>query len=113
METNNNNNNTKVPSVRDALAELVACIEIRAKAFDIFSIIDTKTFLDAKAALEQPRKNSEVGTPEEQEIRFDEFCRKYAGDDVVCNSECPLFRHLGHSCALAWGQMPYTESEVK
>lgn len=44
-------------AIREALEEIVANIETRASAFDIFSIIDRKTFLDAKAALAAPARN--------------------------------------------------------
>jgi len=37
--------------LRKALDELVANLEMRASAFDVFSIVDRKVFLDAKAAL--------------------------------------------------------------
>lgn len=37
--------------LREALEELVSNIEMRASAFGIFSIIDRKTFFDAKGAL--------------------------------------------------------------
>lgn len=37
--------------LRKALDELVANLEMRASAFDVFSLVDRKVFLDAKAAL--------------------------------------------------------------
>ena len=46
-------------AIREALEELVANIETRASVFDIFSVIDRKTFLDAKAALAKPPRNCE------------------------------------------------------
>lgn len=44
-------------AIREALEELVANIEMRASTFDIFAIIDRKTFLDAKTALAKPPRN--------------------------------------------------------
>lgn len=44
-------------AMREAMDELVANIEMRASAFGTFSIIDRKTFLDAKAALSAPARN--------------------------------------------------------
>lgn len=41
-------------TIRNALEELVDNIEMRAAVFDMFSIIDKKTWLDAKAALALP-----------------------------------------------------------
>ena len=44
-------------AIRSALEDLVYNIEIRSAAYDIFSIVDKKTWLDAKAALKEPPRN--------------------------------------------------------
>lgn len=44
-------------AIRSALEDLVYNIEIRAAAYDIFSIVDKKTWLGAKAALAEPARN--------------------------------------------------------
>jgi hypothetical protein len=60
----------------------------------------------AKSALAEPLRNCDVGTAEEQELRFMDFCDAY--NDVPC-TKCPVCRST--CCKLAWAQMPY-ESEV-
>ena len=44
-------------AIRNALEDLVYNIEIRSAAYDIFSIVDKKTWLDAKVALAEPARN--------------------------------------------------------
>ena len=56
--------------LREALEELVANIEMRASVFGIFSIIDRKTFLDAKAALAEPPRNCDVYDAKTAEKEF-------------------------------------------
>ena len=43
--------------LREALAELVENIEMRSSTFGLNVIVDTKTYLDAKAALAAPPRN--------------------------------------------------------
>lgn len=57
-----------------------------------------------RAALALPPRNCDVGTPEEQSKRYDEFC-----DIHDCRKDCPLFK--ADSCEFAWAQMPYAEEE--
>lgn len=56
------------------------------------------------SVLAEPLRNCEVGTAEEQAIRFEAYC-----DSHTNCAHCPL---KGQQCVLAWSQMPY-ESEVK
>lgn len=63
-------------------------------------IIASETLEKVDAALSAPARNCDVGTPEEQSKRYDEFC-----DIHDCRSDCPLFK--ADSCELAWAQMPY------
>lgn len=59
-----------------------------------------------------PKRNFEVGTPEEQEERFNSFCSRYGWheiDGLHCSKKCPLYKQ-GDSivlCVLTWGQLPY------
>ena len=66
------------------------------------------------AALAKPPRNCDVGTPEEQEKRYEKFCdsHKWVDDDglYTCSSQCPLYKKL--DCAVHWEQMPY-EAEQK
>jgi hypothetical protein len=43
--------------MREALEELIANIEMRSSTFGLNVMVDTKTFLDAKAALSAPARN--------------------------------------------------------
>ena len=45
--------------LREALEELVANIEMRSSTFGLNVMVDTKTYLDAKAALSVPPRNCE------------------------------------------------------
>ena len=64
------------------------------------------------AALDEPPRNCDVGTPEEQHRRFNKWCGKHGIDgdmDVACAHPdmcCTL-------CALRWAQMPYEEGDTK
>lgn len=65
-----------------------------------------------RAAIAEPIRNCDVGTPEEQSDRFADFCDSHSG----C-SQCPVkslwsFAN-GHkpSCGVLWAQMPYTAQE--
>jgi hypothetical protein len=69
----------------------------------------------ARAALEAPARNCDVGTPKEQAVRKGEYCLRHAPfPDSTCD-DCPLRnyniaqpeRPEGYSCDLAWGQLPY------
>lgn len=51
MESNN------AAALREALEELVANIEMRSSSFGLNVMVDTKTFIDAKAALAKPLRN--------------------------------------------------------
>lgn len=73
-----------------------------------------------KSALAAPLRNCDVGTPDEQAERFENFCLKHIG----CAEEtggrhcvgCPLekaSRNITQKCELYWAQMPYNESEVE
>ena len=65
------------------------------------------------AALAAPARNCDVGTAEEQEDRFFNFCKAHE-----CTMNCPIKKKwnfkCGHkpSCGVIWSQMPY-EAEQK
>jgi hypothetical protein len=76
----------------------------------------------AKAALAAPARNCDVGTAEEQTVRYRKFCssHKYLGSDFshICKGfgkgRCPFFNSRTKSqCELAWAQMPYEEGGAK
>ena len=62
------------------------------------------------AALAEPSRNCDVGTPEEQEKRFSKFCGSNADptdiDGWACDMRCPLYENHP-KCKEAWEQMPY------
>lgn len=64
----------------------------------------------AYTALAEPLRNCDIGTADEQEDRFADFCRKHE-----CTMNCPIKKkwsfRCGHkpSCGVLWSQMPYEE----
>lgn len=66
-----------------------------------------------EAALAEPVKNCDVGTAEEQEKRFHDFCRARHLPRMevssYCAYKCPLEGDT--CCELQWAQMPYVEKE--
>ena len=68
--------------------------------------------MKARAALAAPARNCDVGTEEEQQERFREFCRIHddAGECGIgrTRAKCPCWRGPENpDCALSWAQMPY------
>lgn len=61
----------------------------------------------AKAALALPRRNCDVGTEKEQDLRFVDFCGAYS--KVSC-TKCPVYR--SSCCELAWAQLPYEKEGI-
>lgn len=64
------------------------------------------------AALSEPARNCDVGTAEEQQERFREFCRRHeaAGECGIGSTQakCPCWRGPKNpDCALVWAQMLY------
>lgn len=64
-----------------------------------------------RAALAAPPRQCDVGTAEEQMIRFENFCF------ADCNANCPLYNNpkirTSEGCALAWAQMPSRKEDDK
>jgi len=73
---------------------------------------------EARAALDLPRRNCDVGTPDEQSRRYCKFTDRYNPcsyrGNVRCAEDCPIhikLRQEGHGellCQLEWAQMQYT-----
>lgn len=55
-------------------------------------------------ALSAPPRNCDVGTAEEQDKRYAEFC-----GSTRCG-RCPLYGSDIQYCEIAWGQIPYTDA---
>lgn len=68
----------------------------------------------ACAALAKPPRNCGIGSPDEQERRFKEFCAAYWSINNVDSecAECPLTIN-GAECEFAWAQMPYESQNGK
>jgi hypothetical protein len=60
---------------------------------------------EIKTALALPRRNCDVGTAEEQSVRFYDYCLTNSKDSVFC-LECPLC-NKSEMCEFVWAQMPY------
>ena len=56
-------------------------------------------------ALCAPPRNCDVGTPQEQVARWNDYC------DDVTRGDCPPSAGC-RSCALYWAQMPYESEDV-
>ena len=96
-------NNAKL---REALEELVANIEMRANTIPLNAMVDTKAFLDAKAALSAPPRNCDLGTVEEQIAGFYAFCCTHKVSATDCGT-CPAYKEGDRAaCRLIWAQMP-------
>ena len=103
MEASNN-----VAKLRE-LAEFVAHIDDNGyTSHDVQCAIDK-----ARAAIAAPARNCDVGTAEEQTIRFNKFCldnrteNDFGCGDCKCNSED------SKKCEFLWAQMPYEEGGAK
>lgn len=58
----------------------------------------------ATEALTVPPRNCDVGTPQEQEARWNDYC------DDVTRGDCPPSGGC-KSCALYWAQLPYKSAK--
>ena len=94
METNN--------KLREALMQIYD----RVNSLDENCGVDPVEIRDiSRAALSEPVKNCEVGTPDEQADRFQKFCLSRTQPWHGCDGTCPLL--MSEKCALNWAQMPY------
>lgn len=84
--------------IRSAMRE--GCI----KPCHVYDAVDI--LLDRLA--DKPLRNCDVGSAEEQDERFTEFCNSFDG----CVG-CPFKHQKGVSCSFLWAQMPYKEGGVE
>ena len=111
--------NSNNAAMREAL-NVVHHIAATAKNdFDVFAGIERIRRISV-CALAKPPRNCDVGTPDEQSERFENFCLNHIG----CAEEtggrhclgCPLERatmKATQKCELYWAQMPYEEGDAK
>lgn len=102
-------------AMREALETAKYLLENLRRVSD-YAVRDAIFKIDA--ALSEPPRNCDVGTPEEQQNRFREFCRLHnsRGECGIGRSEaaCPAFHGWRNpDCSLWWAQMPYKEGEVQ
>ena len=88
--------------------------EARKKRYQMFLELSAEFGDTIRSA--NPIRNCDVGTAEEQQNRFREFCRRYEskGECGIGRSKaaCPAFHGCRNpDCSLWWAQMPYTEGE--
>ena len=81
-------------------AALLRVKEARGRDLEYVTLADIDAEVDA--ALAEPPRNCDVGTPEEQSARMAKFCRP------MC-SGCQFNNMEGIECQFAWAQMPYEE----
>lgn len=114
------NNNAKLRAALEKIQDNIyfndidGCIEIVIGEDEL-----DKLFKDALAA---PARNCDVGTAEEQAIRFGDICWKHHVHGF-CVSSCPLFHiaktytglrcHYKCFCFAHWSQMPSKEGGAK
>lgn len=105
METNN--------KLREALGKILWCLEWMFNNTDDKSVQShlIEPIALAKAALAEPPRNCDVGTANEQEVRFDGFCMAHKEIKEPglkdCSDNCPFVKK--GFCDLHWAQMPYEE----
>lgn len=111
---------------REALNQLLGLIDngvlVFSNELDPSEVSNAQYQIDkADEALDEPIRNCEVGTAEEQTKRFREFCsaHKYVSSDfsTICRgfgkNRCPFSSARTKSgCEFAWSQMPY-EGKMK
>ena len=114
METNN--------QLRAVLSDTVGVLESIYEAFSkgtggVYMSDVAESIDNARAVLSASPRNCDVGTAEEQQERFREFCRRHndAGECGIgrTHAKCPCWRgHKNPDCALSWAQMPCEEGEI-
>lgn len=108
---------TPYDQTREAL-EAINCIDTRRLKRLLCELVESDIFdgglinktisavEKATRALSLPRRNCDVGTEEEQAVRFGALCDKYYNDEDTCNEECPLAAlHIIHGfprCQAYW-----------
>lgn len=101
---------------REALKKLVEIIEEKSRCSPLrwySCAFDMLPLKDAKAALDEPVRNCDVGTIGEQADRFHKFCASNSsGIDGMCNPNCPCISVASKiHCLCLWSQMPYKKED--
>ena len=110
MEANN------MKAMREAVVLALSLLDLKEGV--PYKTISQKDIDFIKAALSKPPRNCDVGTEQEQQDRFREFCRHYEseGECGIGRSEaaCPAFQGgRNPDCSLWWAHMPYQKGGAK
>lgn len=100
------NTNEQLRKALDEIAELIigwrVASKIRGEQYQpLRDICDT--------ALSAPPRNCDVGTAEEQTLRYHDYCWIKSNGGMSCG-KCPLNKCKG-LCYFEWGQLPYKDKE--
>ena len=106
MESNNKAMREALESVRRDMWDLMG-----SSSESLCEALALRINKTIRAALAAPPRQCDVGTIEEQELRFLAFCASQEDASTGC-LDCPCFAETGGHCELAWAQMPYNESEA-
>lgn len=64
---------------------------------------------------DKPKRNCDIGSPTEQNKRFEEFCKQHKElklSSYQCSDDCPCLKTLSDTdCEFTWSQMPYKPKE--
>lgn len=95
--------------MREALVKLKQYMryETCSKSFCIDSL-DLDAFKVIDAALTLPRRNCDVGSAKEQNVRFEKYCFEHRTIERCCQ-DCPIKDEP--CCELGWAQLPYEREE--
>ena len=91
--------------MREALVSIKAIIDDEPN--DTPWIDKIKSTIDA--ALSEPIRNCDVGTAEDQEVRFRNYCWNHSSRDKNMECQCTIDTEGRAGCKLEWAQMPYGE----
>ena len=99
-------------------AKLREVLKTVKRYFDGYTVNVPEMRRQVDAALAAPPRNCDVGTEEEQQDRFREFCRHYEnlGECGIGRYEaaCPAFQGgRNPDCSLWWAQRPYEKGDAQ
>ena len=81
--------------------------------FDKYKYKEVAKISDAIAnagiTLNAPPRNCDVGTAEDQEVRFRNYCWNHSSRDKNMECQCTIDTEGRAGCKLEWAQMPYGE----
>lgn len=85
--------------------------------FDKYKHVEVARIRDAIAnaglILAEPARNCDVGTAEEQEVRFRNYCWNHSTRDKNMECQCPIDAKGKAGCKFEWAQMPYEKGEAE